>query len=167
MPARAGASVAGLGQQVRPARIIRTGIAVACPGRLSHGREPLQRAIRHGREGGTVTSAIEALFPPARTPSTPAGGIQHSFGFVEAEVPGAGVDEVAAGAERVGLEAAGAEEDVHAFSAQGVDAAAERGAAGQGGIAEGEDDGGHAEAKPARRTGRDAGTAGVWLLPTG
>ena len=62
MLARADASVAGLGQQVSPARITRTGIAVAYLDRLSQCREPLQRAIQHGREGGAVTSAIEALF---------------------------------------------------------------------------------------------------------
>ncbi len=62
MLARADASVADLGQQVSPARIIRTGIAVAYLDRLSQCREPLQRAIQHGREGGAVTSAIEALF---------------------------------------------------------------------------------------------------------
>ena len=62
MLARADASVAGLGQQVSPARIVRTGIAVAYLDRLSRCREPLQRAVQHGREGGAVTSAIEALF---------------------------------------------------------------------------------------------------------
>jgi DNA-binding CsgD family transcriptional regulator len=62
MLARADASVADLGQQVSPARITRTGIAVAYLDRLSQCREPLQRAIQHGREGGAVTSAIEALF---------------------------------------------------------------------------------------------------------
>src|SRR6185437_3167805 len=62
MLARADASVAGLGQQVSPARIIRTGIAVAYLDRLSYCREPLRRAIQHGREGGAITSAIEALF---------------------------------------------------------------------------------------------------------
>ena len=51
-----------LGQQVSPARITRTGIAVAYLDRLSACREPLQRAIQHGREGGAITSAIEALF---------------------------------------------------------------------------------------------------------
>jgi DNA-binding CsgD family transcriptional regulator len=60
--ARADASVADLGQHVSPARIIRTGIAVAYLDRLSQCREPLQRTIQHGREGGAVTSAIEALF---------------------------------------------------------------------------------------------------------
>jgi DNA-binding CsgD family transcriptional regulator len=62
MLARADASVASLGQQLSPARIIRTGIAVAYLDRLPYCREPLQRAIQHGREGGAVTSAIEALF---------------------------------------------------------------------------------------------------------
>jgi DNA-binding CsgD family transcriptional regulator len=62
MLARADASVAELGQQVSPARITRTGIAVAYLDRLSACREPLQRAIQHGREGGAITSAIEALF---------------------------------------------------------------------------------------------------------
>jgi len=62
MLARADASVASLGRQVSPARITRTGIAVAYLDRLSACREPLQRAIQHGREGGAVTSAIEALF---------------------------------------------------------------------------------------------------------
>ena len=33
-----------------------------CLDRLSRCREPFQRAIQHGREGGAVTSAIEALF---------------------------------------------------------------------------------------------------------
>jgi len=77
MLARADASVADLGQQVSPARIIRTGIAVAYLDRLSQCREPLQRAIQHGREGGAVTSAIEALFlhpaPSPPTPRTPCG----------------------------------------------------------------------------------------------
>jgi DNA-binding CsgD family transcriptional regulator len=62
MLARADASVASLGEQISPARITRTGIAVAYLDRLSACREPLQRAIQHGREGGAVTSAIEALF---------------------------------------------------------------------------------------------------------
>ena len=62
MLARADASVEGLGQQINPARVTRTGIAVAYLDRLHECREPLQRAIQHGREGGAVTSAIEALF---------------------------------------------------------------------------------------------------------
>jgi DNA-binding CsgD family transcriptional regulator len=62
MLARADASVASLSQHVSPARITRTGIAVAYLDRLAQCREPLQRAIQHGREGGAITSAIEALF---------------------------------------------------------------------------------------------------------
>jgi DNA-binding CsgD family transcriptional regulator len=62
MLARADASVAGLDQQTSPARIIRTGIAVSYLDRLYLCREPLRRAIQHGREGGAITSAIEALF---------------------------------------------------------------------------------------------------------
>ncbi|MEV5710475.1 AAA family ATPase [Actinoallomurus sp. NPDC052274] len=59
---RVDASVADLARQVSPARIVRTGIAVAYLDRLSACREPLQRAVQHGREGGAITSAIEALF---------------------------------------------------------------------------------------------------------
>jgi DNA-binding CsgD family transcriptional regulator len=62
MLARADASVASLDQQTSPARIIRTGIAVSYLDRLYQCHEPLQRAIQHGREGGAITSAIEALF---------------------------------------------------------------------------------------------------------
>ncbi|WP_433243469.1 ATP-binding protein [Actinomadura nitritigenes] len=62
MLARADASIAELRHHVSPARILRTGIAVTYLDRLSHCREPLQRAIQHGREGGAITSAIEALF---------------------------------------------------------------------------------------------------------
>jgi DNA-binding CsgD family transcriptional regulator len=62
MLARVDASVADLGRQVNPAKITRTGIAVAYLDRLSACREPLRRAIQHGREGGAITSAIEALF---------------------------------------------------------------------------------------------------------
>jgi DNA-binding CsgD family transcriptional regulator len=60
--ARVDASVADLGAQVNPAKITRTGIAVAYLDRLSACREPLRRTIQHGREGGAITSAIEALF---------------------------------------------------------------------------------------------------------
>ncbi|HEX8005377.1 MAG TPA: AAA family ATPase, partial [Trebonia sp.] len=62
MVARTDAAVASLGDEVSSARIIRTGIAVAYLDRLSQGREALQRVIQHGREGGAVSSAIEALF---------------------------------------------------------------------------------------------------------
>ncbi|MFI7109705.1 ATP-binding protein [Nonomuraea sp. NPDC050227] len=59
---RADAAVESLDHEVSHARIIRTGTAVAYLDRLSACREPLQRVIQHGREGGAVTSAIEALF---------------------------------------------------------------------------------------------------------
>ncbi|GAB3659711.1 LuxR family transcriptional regulator [Actinocorallia lasiicapitis] len=62
MLARADAAVASLDHEVSSARIIRTGTAVAYLDRLSRCREPLQRVIQHGREGGAVTSAIESLF---------------------------------------------------------------------------------------------------------
>src|ERR1700722_466738 len=62
MLARVDASVATPAQQVTPARITRTAIAVAYLDRLSACREPLRRAVQHGREGGAITSAIEALF---------------------------------------------------------------------------------------------------------
>jgi hypothetical protein len=61
-------------------------------------------------------------------------------------MPGVAADQAFAGAGRVGLDAAGAEEDRHAFGAQELDAAAERGAAGQGGVDEGQHDGRDAEA---------------------
>ncbi|WP_051742357.1 LuxR C-terminal-related transcriptional regulator [Streptomyces xylophagus] len=60
--ARADAAVAALDHEVSPARTVRTAMAVAYLDRLSACREPLQRVVRHGREGGAVTSAIEALF---------------------------------------------------------------------------------------------------------
>ncbi|MFG1817896.1 AAA family ATPase [Kribbella sp. NPDC049174] len=56
------ASIAGLTEQVSPARIIRTGIAAAYLDRLADCRDALYRAVQHGREGGAITSAIEALF---------------------------------------------------------------------------------------------------------
>ena len=59
---RADAAVAALGHEVSPARIVRTAMAVAYLDRLPACREALQRVARHGREGGAVTSAIEALF---------------------------------------------------------------------------------------------------------
>jgi DNA-binding CsgD family transcriptional regulator len=45
-----------------PARIVRTAIAGSYLDRVGDCREALWRAVRHGREGGAVTSAIEALF---------------------------------------------------------------------------------------------------------
>jgi DNA-binding CsgD family transcriptional regulator len=48
--------------EISPARIVRTAIAASYLDRIGGCREPLWRAVRHGREGGAVTSAIEALF---------------------------------------------------------------------------------------------------------
>ncbi len=56
------AAIAGLRTETSPARIVRTAIAGSYLDRIGGCREPLWRAIRHGREGGAVTSAIEALF---------------------------------------------------------------------------------------------------------
>jgi DNA-binding CsgD family transcriptional regulator len=56
------AAIAGLQTETSPARIVRTAIAGSYLDRIRYCREPLRRAIRHGREGGAVTSAIEALF---------------------------------------------------------------------------------------------------------
>ena len=73
-------------------------------------------------------------------------------------MPGVGVDEVAAGVRRVGFDAAGAEEDVDAFGAQGFDAAPERGTAGERGVDERQDDDRDAEAGG---LGQDAEGVGV------
>jgi DNA-binding CsgD family transcriptional regulator len=56
------AAIAGLRTETSPARIVRTAIAGSYLDRIGDCREPLWRAVRHGREGGAVTSAIEALF---------------------------------------------------------------------------------------------------------
>ena len=48
--------------ETSPARIVRTAIAGSYLDRVGDCREPLWRAVRHGRAGGAVTSAIEALF---------------------------------------------------------------------------------------------------------
>jgi DNA-binding CsgD family transcriptional regulator len=55
------AAIAGLRTETSPARIVRTAIAGSYLDRIGDCRDPLWRAIRHGREGGAVTSAIEAL----------------------------------------------------------------------------------------------------------
>ncbi|WP_405993609.1 ATP-binding protein [Streptomyces sp. NBC_00986] len=60
--ALADTAVTGLGYEISPARIVRTATAAAPLDRLPACREALQRVVRHGREGGAVTSAIEALF---------------------------------------------------------------------------------------------------------
>ncbi|MEU0556712.1 AAA family ATPase [Dactylosporangium sp. NPDC006015] len=54
-------AVAQLHKENSPARIVRTAIAGSFLDRIGDCREPLWRAVRHGREGGAVTSAIEAL----------------------------------------------------------------------------------------------------------
>ncbi|MFI6294673.1 ATP-binding protein [Nonomuraea sp. NPDC050790] len=59
---RLDAAIAGIHHEIIPARIIRIAIAAAFVDRLSLCREGLWRVIRHGRDGGAVTSAIEALF---------------------------------------------------------------------------------------------------------
>ncbi|MDX3107625.1 LuxR C-terminal-related transcriptional regulator [Nonomuraea angiospora] len=59
---RLDAVIAGLNQEIVPARISRIGIACAYVDRLGQCRDGLWRVIGHGREGGAVTSAIEALF---------------------------------------------------------------------------------------------------------
>jgi DNA-binding CsgD family transcriptional regulator len=48
-------------RETSPARIVRTGVAALYVDRLPRYRDPLWRAVQHGREGGAVTSAIEAL----------------------------------------------------------------------------------------------------------
>jgi len=55
-------AISRLRLETSPARIVRTGIAASYLDRIGDLREPLWRAVRHGREGGAVTSAIEALF---------------------------------------------------------------------------------------------------------
>jgi DNA-binding CsgD family transcriptional regulator len=50
-----------LGHETSPARIIRTAMAGTYLDRIPDAREPLWRAVQHGREGGAVTSAIKAL----------------------------------------------------------------------------------------------------------
>jgi DNA-binding CsgD family transcriptional regulator len=55
-------AITRLRHETSPARIVRTAIAASYLDRIGDCREPLWRAVRHGREGGAVTSAIEALF---------------------------------------------------------------------------------------------------------
>jgi len=58
---RLDAAIGRLRNETSPARIVRTAIAGSYLDRIGDCREPLWRAVRHGREGGAVTSAIEAL----------------------------------------------------------------------------------------------------------
>jgi hypothetical protein len=69
------------------------------------------------------------------------GRAEHPLGFVQGEMPGIAVDQLAASAGRVWLDAAGSQEYPHAFGTQGFDAALEWWAAGQGGVDERQDDG--------------------------
>jgi len=55
------AVIAEQDRETSPARIVRTAVAALYVDRLPGYREPLRRAVQHGREGGAVTSAIEAL----------------------------------------------------------------------------------------------------------
>jgi DNA-binding CsgD family transcriptional regulator/tetratricopeptide (TPR) repeat protein len=59
---RLDAAIAGLSQETIPARIVRIGIAGAYVDRLAACRAALWRVVADGREGGAITSAIEALF---------------------------------------------------------------------------------------------------------
>jgi DNA-binding CsgD family transcriptional regulator len=54
--------IRALSHETSPARIVRTGIAAVYVDRLPNCRAALWRAVEHGREGGAITSAIEALF---------------------------------------------------------------------------------------------------------
>ena len=56
------AAIGRLRHETSPARIVRTALAGSYLDRVGDCREALWRAVRHGREGGAVTSAIEALF---------------------------------------------------------------------------------------------------------
>jgi DNA-binding CsgD family transcriptional regulator len=58
---RLDAVIAEQDRETSPARIVRTGVAALYVDRLTRYRDPLWRAVQHGREGGAVTSAIEAL----------------------------------------------------------------------------------------------------------
>lgn len=55
-------AVTRLSAETNQAHIVRVGVAGSYLDRIGDCREPLWRVVRHGREGGAVTSAIEALF---------------------------------------------------------------------------------------------------------
>ncbi len=59
---RLDAAIAALGTETIPARIVRTGIAGSYLDRLAGCRAALWRVVADGRQGGAITSAIEALF---------------------------------------------------------------------------------------------------------
>ncbi|HET7047959.1 MAG TPA: AAA family ATPase [Solirubrobacteraceae bacterium] len=54
-------AIEGLEDEPNPTRIVRTAIAGLFVDRLGGCREPLWRVVRDGRQGGAVTSAIQAL----------------------------------------------------------------------------------------------------------
>lgn len=56
------AAIERLHDETSPVRIIRTVFACLYLDRIGGCREPLLRLVRHGREGGAVTTAIQALF---------------------------------------------------------------------------------------------------------
>jgi DNA-binding CsgD family transcriptional regulator len=56
------AAIDGLRTEASPAAISRTALACIYVDRVGDCREALWRAVRHGREGGAVTSAIQGLF---------------------------------------------------------------------------------------------------------
>ena len=58
---RLDAIIAEQDRETSLARIVRTGVACLYVDRLPRYRDPLWRAVQNGREGGAVTSAIEAL----------------------------------------------------------------------------------------------------------
>jgi DNA-binding CsgD family transcriptional regulator len=55
-------AIAALNSETSPARIVRIGVAASYVDRLPSCRAALWRVVRDGRDGGAVTSAIEALF---------------------------------------------------------------------------------------------------------
>jgi DNA-binding CsgD family transcriptional regulator/tetratricopeptide (TPR) repeat protein len=59
---RLDSAIDDLEHQTSAARIVRVGIAAAYLDRLTSCRAALMRVVRDGRDGGAVTSAIEALF---------------------------------------------------------------------------------------------------------
>ncbi|MGW1887651.1 hypothetical protein [Streptomyces sp. NPDC001970] len=54
--------ISGLHQETDPTRIIRTAVSAAYVDRLPGCRGALRRVVDDGRNGGAITSAIEALF---------------------------------------------------------------------------------------------------------
>ncbi|MFD9740390.1 AAA family ATPase [Umezawaea sp. NPDC059074] len=59
---RLDATIAGLPHEHSPVRIVRVGVAASYVDRLAGCRDPLNRVVRRGEDGGSVVSAVEALF---------------------------------------------------------------------------------------------------------